>query len=82
MRDGRPYARTWGGEEGGLDGEDGEAEGERQAQQQRHRRPPLRRGRRLQVGPRHRRIGGGAPPPWMSRGWGKRARRPWNVEYE
>jgi hypothetical protein len=42
--------RIRGGEEGGLDGEHGEAEGERQAQQQHHRRPPLRRRQRR---PRH-----------------------------
>uniref|UniRef100_A0A0A9EL11 Stv3 n=1 Tax=Arundo donax TaxID=35708 RepID=A0A0A9EL11_ARUDO len=63
-----PGRRPRGGEEGGLDGEDGEAESERQPQQQRHRRPPLRqRCRPRRVGPRHRRtrrggsvVGGGA----------------------
>ena len=78
-------ARTRGGEEWGLDGEHGEAEGQRQAQQQRHRRPALRRSRQ-QVGPRHRparRVGGGARPRMgrAGRGRGEKARRVASVRF-
>jgi hypothetical protein len=62
-------ARTRGGEERGLDGEHGEAEGQRQAQQQRHRRPALRRRRRHQVGPRHCRARRGGSEAARVLGW-------------